>query len=536
MTISRRWFIAGLAITGAAAPAAFYGHRELTRVAEPITPGEATVELADTAGQQLADQLRGLWSIRFSGTDGGLEGLPQEDLEVWLDIAPRGRGVRGYLDSAALLNSPQTPRYRILGDLVEPDPKSMHWRITRSDSSSGQADYEFSFSLDEVWGMYGNAGSGTLSGTVQRLDRPLALPEQDNRFVAIKRTFPEARERVGLNPVLLAWLVAPEHRLFHQLWHASRDTWHELSDDKRNALRGLGWQPGQRDRERDARGPRKDRNGSGVDFFYMHRHMLRAARSMQDLPSWTAFPSPQPELERDRAGFARYFDNHDGSALPPTWLAEGDEVYTQWLSDIKQPETFHSNFEVWESRYRDPRYLSTLTLGQFGSEVELGLHDWLHMRWASVPRDPSNGAPVPMARDPADFAARWFAADNDFLGDPFSSHVNPVFWSFHGWIDDRLEDWFRAHERFHPGQLKREELNGVPWFAAGRWVEVDDPWLGPVTHGCSTTPGLASGKTVEMDPETMKLALRITFGDEKKLGNLFQRIPRRPWYARHLVL
>ena len=95
MTISRRWFIAGLAITGAAAPAAFYGHRELTRVAEPITPGEATVELADTAGQQLADQLRGLWSIRFSGTDGGLEGLPQEDLEVWLDIAPRGRGVRG---------------------------------------------------------------------------------------------------------------------------------------------------------------------------------------------------------------------------------------------------------------------------------------------------------------------------------------------------------------------------------------------------------------------------------------------------------
>lgn len=536
MTISRRWFIAGLAITGAAAPAAFYGHRELTRVDEPITPGEATVELADTAGQQLADQLRGLWSISFSGADGGLEGVPQEGLEVWLDIAPRGRGVRGYLDSAAVLNSTQTPRYRILGDLVEPDPKRMHWRITRSDSANGQADYEFSFSLDEVWGMYGNAGSGTLSGTVQRLDRPLALPEQDNRFVAIKRTFPEARERIGLNPDLLAWLVAPEHRLFHQLWHASRDTWHELSDDKRNALRGLGWQPGQRDRERDARGPRKDRNGSGVDFFFMHRHMLRAARSMQDLPSWTAFPLPQPELERDRAGFARYFDNHDGSALPPTWLAEGDAVYTQWLSDIKQPETFHSNFEVWESRYRDPRYLSTLTLGQFGSEVELGLHDWLHMRWASVPRDPSNGAPVPMARDPADFAARWYEAENDFLGDPFSSHVNPVFWSFHGWIDDRLEDWFRAHERFHPGQLQREEINGVPWFAAGRWVEVEDPWLGPVTHGCSTTPGLATGKTVEMDPETMKLALRITFGDEKKMGNLFQRVPRRPWYARHLVV
>jgi len=158
------------------------------------------------------------------------------------------------------------------------------------------------------------------------------------------------------------------------------------------------------------------------------------------------------------------------------------------------------------------------------------------MRCASVPRDPSNGAPVPMARDPADFAARWFVPENDFLGDPFSSHVNPVFWSFHGWIDDRLEDWFRAHERFHPGELQRQEVNGVPWFAPGRWVEVDDPWLGPTTHGCSTVPGLAAGKTVEMDPETMKLALRITFGEESTLTHLLRRVPRRPWYARHLSL
>jgi hypothetical protein len=38
-----------------------------------------------------------------------------------------------------------------------------------------------------------------------------------------------------------------------------------------------------------------------------------------------------------------------------------------------------------------------------------------------------------------------------------------------------------------------------------------------------------------MDPETMKLALRITFGaDEQKLANLFRRVPQRPWYARNL--
>ena len=56
--------MAGMALTGAALPAAFYAHRELTREEFPITPGEATVDLADTAGQQLADSLRGVWDIR----------------------------------------------------------------------------------------------------------------------------------------------------------------------------------------------------------------------------------------------------------------------------------------------------------------------------------------------------------------------------------------------------------------------------------------------------------------------------------------
>ncbi len=535
MTISRRGFIAGLALTSAAVPAAYFAHRELTRSTEPVTPEEASVELPDTAGRRVADTLRGIWDVRFEGTDGGLEGVPSVGLELFLDIAQRGRGVRGYLDSGQRLRGDEPPRYAVIGDLAQPGSAQMHWRVIAADAPGGAPAYELNLTLDEVWAEFGNAGSATLSGWVQRLDRPTGMLLSDNRFIALKRLFPEARERIGLNPPLMAWVNAPEHRLFHQLWHASRDKWHKLASEKQNALRGLGWQPGPREQERDARGSRKDRNGSGVDFFFMHRNMLKAARGLQDLPSWQRFPMPQPELERDRQGFARYFDNHDGYSIPPTWLAEDDDEYSQWVSDIKGAEAYHSNFQVWESRYRDPRYLSRLTLGQFGSEIELGLHDWLHMRWASVPRDPSNGGAVPMARDPGDFAARWFDQENDFLGDPFSSHVNPVFWHFHGWIDDRLEDWYRAHERFHPGELKRQVLNDVPWFAPGRWVEVADPWLGPTTHGCDNTPGLLPGKSVEMDPEVMKLALRITFGEDKSVADLFKRVPRRPWYARNLV-
>ena len=66
--------MAGLALTGAAVPAAFYGHRQWTKPDPTITPGEASFDVADVAGQRLADSLRGVWQIRFEGLDAGLEG------------------------------------------------------------------------------------------------------------------------------------------------------------------------------------------------------------------------------------------------------------------------------------------------------------------------------------------------------------------------------------------------------------------------------------------------------------------------------
>jgi len=191
MTISRRGFIAGLALTGAAIPAAYYAHRELTREDEPITPGEATVDLLDTAGQRLANHLRGVWNIRFEGRDAGLAGLPLEGVQVLLDIAPRGRAVCGFIDTAEGLRGEAEPRLRVVADLAVADGAQLFWRLFRA----GQAfpEYELSMTLDEVWATYGNAGTGTLSGRIERLDRPLALTQLDSRFVATKHTFPEAR-------------------------------------------------------------------------------------------------------------------------------------------------------------------------------------------------------------------------------------------------------------------------------------------------------------------------------------------------------
>lgn len=50
--------------------------------------------------------------------------------------------------------------------------------------------------------------------------------------------------------------------------------------------------------------------------------------------------------------------------------------------------------------------------------------------------------------DPIDsdsIATKWDDPAYDWLGDTYSSHVNPVFWKLHGWIDDCIEAWASAN-------------------------------------------------------------------------------------------
>ena len=111
MTISRRGFIASVALAGVAVPGAWYAQRQLTADDEfPETAGEAVVELADTPGQQLGDTLRGIWRWTLKGSDAGLEGLEHQPLELFLDVAQRGRAIRGFLDTPERLRSDQQPR------------------------------------------------------------------------------------------------------------------------------------------------------------------------------------------------------------------------------------------------------------------------------------------------------------------------------------------------------------------------------------------------------------------------------------------
>lgn len=552
MKWSRRHFLLGVsavaATAGAAIPIAHFLKQpsESEPAPEPeegVTPGEAVVEPATDENAMLANRLRGIWDITFTGADAELPGLPKEGAELVLDVGPTGRSLRGYIGLPGSLRGEGVPEYRVMGDLIGASPGKISWRVISNQPSAEGIQmpcHEFTGLWDELWLHWGVTDTGTLSGKVHRLNRSPRLPEIDFTFVAKKRVFPEARETAGLKEELLAWLISPEHRLFHQIWHAARDKWHEFPEEKRNALRTLGWQPGEIHKERDARGKKKHLNGSGEDFLFMHRDMVVKARKLQpDLISWPLLPQPAPYAEQDCPGFIRYFENHDGCSVPPGWEVAHDEEYTEWLLGVKGTDTFYSNYQVWESQYQNPEYLSQLTLGEFGSEMELGIHDWLHMRWATITRDPTSNLPDPWNRSEDDFSERWFLPENDYLGDPFSSHVHPVFWMFHGWIDDRIEDWFRAHERYHPGEVQRKVVKGVPWFEAGRWVEVADPWLGPSSYGCLPDAEKSSQLIDEdafLNLDDMKLAISVAFSDEENEKEVLGRVPRRPWYARHMKL
>ena len=124
------------------------------------------------------------------------------------------------------------------------------------------------------------------------------------------------------------------------------------------------------------------------------------------------------------------------------------------------------------------------------------------MRWTSVTRDPSpdpklRGLPIPEGRAPLDFDQKWLDPQYDHLGETFSSHVNPVFWRLHGWVDDRIEDWFAAQEAERPGTVKRTALDGVQWFETdGKWVITEEPWEGP-KHTAPTTPGMPGTTTLQ---------------------------------------
>lgn len=358
--------------------------------------------------------------------------------------------------------------------------------------------YEYSCSVAFTW----EKGIGqrlSLTGTLLRSQDhgsgdQIAKAGATASFIAVKRDFIEPRDinGVALIPNALSMLSSKSHRLIHTVWHTLRfnGLWNSLNEEERNEIIKLGWNL---KRQPFVNGLLNLSNGAGEDFLFMHRKMIKMvhdeydSKGVQYIERWKTLPLPEvPQIsyseyndpENPENKIYRFNPLESGNMIPPPFkLPEDTEDDFENLKFLKSSAYFRSVMRHLEGQFTDPRYLSNISLGALGNLLEFTIHNQMHGRWSSIPRDPETGDPS--GRPFFDFQDKFDNPKNDFLGDFYSSHVNPVFWKLHGWIDDRIEDWFNAHENAHPGEIERYDYEGVAWFKKGKWVEASDPLYWP---------------------------------------------------------
>lgn len=469
-------------------------------------------------------RLRGVWIYRSflnaPSVVGDFNKLAVWEAELSLDVSEDGR-LYGYLAERPSTTTGAEPYLHVEGEVRLGNPTEVRWRATgRLASEYDGWVYDYLGHLTPEWTdalRPRTAITGTVIRTVTHGTAPAGSVFS---FVAVKCDFVEPRVVIALAKPVTDIMASVEHRHHHALWHASRNEWVNLSDAKKEALRSLGWQPGLSGAERPSLSSDRTTNGSGEDFFFMHRRMVRDVRALDpNVGTWKRLPQPQFPASFDAGVKAVQIGNLDGNAVPSAWIVPGDPSTTAWLVELRKTSTLYSKLQVWEAQYTDSEYLASISLGELGSRIEFTIHNWMHMRWASVTRDPSTdktkqGVALPTGRAPLDFDAKWTDPQYDYLGETFSSHVNPIFWRLHGWVDDRIEDWYRAHETVRPGVIKRKQVDSVEWFEAdGRWVLHARPWEGPVDPHAAHSPGHGHGG-LALDVPTMQKALRVIFGPE----------------------
>ncbi len=237
-------------------------------------------------------------------------------------------------------------------------------------------------------------------------------------------------------PVITA-MARREYRMHHLLWHEIRRFWLQYPRDVQDKIRKLGWEP-----PRPARDENEApilTNNSGQDFFYMHRQLnQRVNRILAEVgdpnypqvEGWVQFPGPgDPDFP-----------------VPPPWFDPGSRpIRNRYVARIKTDVVFEKHFKYWERTFSDPVFLRSVSLGELGALVDFYLVDPVRRRWASGP-----GATRPeLSPDQSEvIASDWDDPRYDYLSDFYSMHVNPIYWRFYGWVDDRAEEWKVANGVF----------------------------------------------------------------------------------------
>ncbi len=391
-------------------------------------------------------------------------------------------------------------------------------------------DYEYKYSCTVTHSWQGGLEQHLcLTGTMLQskdhgIGDQIAKAGETSSFVAVKKEFLEPRDitNIKIIPQALSMLSSRSHRLKHAIWHTLRirGLWYRsLSPEDKTRIGELGWGL---NRPPFNIGDQLDlSNGAGEDFLFMHRKMIVMVKDIYNsqgiatIESWKSLPRPYEDkrFTADPNEFPLRIDipqlfytevddtsnpgrktyqldmSKSGNMVPPAIIVpsnnkdedpnvrEQDLRSLRSLQFIKSEEYFINVMSSLEALFKDKIFLSSISLGALGNLIEFRIHNQMHMRWSSIPINPLSNKLE--ERDSFDIDEKWDDPKYDYLGDFYSSHVHPLFWRLHGWVDDRIEDWYNAHNEIHQGEIERIQYHGVDWFKPGKWVKVSDPFYWP---------------------------------------------------------
>ena len=221
----------------------------------------------------LDTNLRGVWTYRSFADNpdvvGSFDRIKIWEAELYLARPNEGTQIlHGHLGERPPQTVDGSPYLDLLGVVSLGDPQRVRWRgVGAADTAFAGWIYDYEGCVVPYWPS-GVGQRACIVGTVTRTvahgdDAPAGTVFS---FIAVKRDFREAREVIPISKEALDMLASERMRLHHQLWHLSRNAWADVSDEIKDAIRKLQWQPGPKGAERHARREGARKNGSGRIF------------------------------------------------------------------------------------------------------------------------------------------------------------------------------------------------------------------------------------------------------------------------------
>jgi hypothetical protein len=287
------------------------------------------------------------------------------------------------------------------------------------------------------------------------------------------------------------------HRLYHFLWHATRNSWADLKKGERKVIQSLDPEWGKNAPLCPL--PAKDistaSSPSGEEFLLMHHQMVAnlqsalAAKGLPCIQGWKSLPA-----------------RNDRNFPVPSGTPD----------DTSKSDATGARMDAWAKKLHDPAFLKGKSLSYIGVLVEFTIHNNMHMRWAEVPKTGDDFSPMDKKFTSQTLLApsAYDGPNYHWLGNPYSAHVNPIFWKLHGWVDDTILAWLGA--------------NGYSSIAADCGGKAGcyawkSNWVGGSMHSANvpktsmprdTMPG-GSGDDADLGEVLKKISAKAGFGNPK---------------------